>query len=148
MEITRHFTVTTTIVCKNKVLLHFHKSLNIWIPIGGHIDRDELPEEAAVREAKEEAGLVISLYNSDKEVGVKDVRQLIMPMHVMLHDINKFHQHIDFSFYATADTFDLKPADGETNNLKWFLKEEIEKEKMPDNAKILALEALRILGSD
>ncbi|MDD5489872.1 MAG: NUDIX domain-containing protein [Candidatus Moranbacteria bacterium] len=148
MEITRHFTVTTTIVCKNKVLLHFHKSLNIWIPIGGHIDRDELPEEAAVREAKEEAGLVISLYNPDKKVGVKDVKQLIMPMHIMLHDINKFHQHIDFSFYATADTLDLKPADGETNNLKWFLKEEIEKEKMPDNAKILALEALRILGSD
>jgi 8-oxo-dGTP pyrophosphatase MutT (NUDIX family) len=146
MEITRHFTVTTTIVHKNRVLLHFHKSLGIWIPIGGHIDRDELPEEAAIREAKEEAGLNIKLHNPDKEVGVKDVKQLIKPAHIMLHNINDFHQHIDFAFYAIADTFDLKPADGETNNLKWFAKEEIEKEKMPDNARIQALEALRILG--
>ena len=44
MEITRHFTATTVIVHKNKVLLHLHKKLGIWIPVGGHIDRDELPE--------------------------------------------------------------------------------------------------------
>lgn len=146
MEITRHFTVTTTIVCKDKVLLHYHKSLKIWIPIGGHVDRDELPEEAAKREAKEEAGLNIQLYDPDKKVGVKDARQLKMPAHMMLHNINAFHQHIDFSFYATADTFNLDPMDGETNDLKWFSKEEIEKEDMPDNARILTLEALKILG--
>jgi len=145
MEITRHFTVTTTIIHKNKALLHFHKSLGIWIPIGGHIDRDELPEEAAIREAKEEAGLDVSLYNPDKEVGVKDVKQLAMPMHIMLHNINDFHQHIDFAFYATADTFNLEPAGGESDKLKWFTKEEIEKEKMPDNARIQALEALQLL---
>jgi 8-oxo-dGTP diphosphatase len=129
MEITRHFTVTTTIVHKDKVLLHFHKSLRIWIPIGGHIDRDELPEEAALREAKEEAGLDISLCNLEKKVGVKDVKQLIRPAHIMLHDINAFHQHIDFAFYATTDTFVLKPSEGETNNLKWFTETEIKKKK-------------------
>lgn len=146
MEITRHFTVTTTIVHKNKVLLHFHKSLGIWIPIGGHIDRDELPEEAAVREAKEEAGLAIALYNADKKVGVRDVRQLIVPVHIMLHNINDFHQHIDFAYYAKAETFELNPAKGETEKLRWFTKKELEKEKMPDNAKIQALEALELLG--
>jgi 8-oxo-dGTP pyrophosphatase MutT (NUDIX family) len=146
MEITRHFTVTTTIVYKNKVLLHYHKSLKKWIPIGGHIDRDELPEDAAIREAREEAGIDIVLFDSDLKLGIKESRQLIKPAHLVLHNINGYHQHIDFTFYATADTFDLNPSFGETNELKWFTKEEIENMDMIDNAKLCALEALKILG--
>src|SRR4030042_2977728 len=79
MEITRHFTVWATIVRKNKWLLHFHKSLKKWLPIGGHIDRDELPEEAALREAKEESGLEIKLYNPDEKLGLRKSRQLLRP---------------------------------------------------------------------
>ena len=146
MEITRHFTVTTTIVHKNKVLLHFHKSLKKWLPIGGHIDRDELPEEAAIREAKEEAGIDIELHRSRKIFIDREARDLILPLHIMLQDINQFHQHIDLGFYANAKTFDLKPAKDETENLKWFSKEEIKKIYAPQNVKIRALEALRILG--
>ena len=33
---------------------------------GGHIEKNELPHEAAIREAKEETGLNIELYNSNK----------------------------------------------------------------------------------
>ena len=146
MEITRHFTVTTTIVHENKVLLHFHKSLKKWLPIGGHVDRDELPEEAAIREAKEEAGLEIVLYNPDENLEMDGTRDLIRPLHIMLQDINDFHQHIDFTYYASASKFELKPEDGETNDLRWFTKEEIEKLDAPQNVKIRALEALNILG--
>lgn len=146
MEITRHFTVTTTIVHKNKVLLHFHKSLKKWLPIGGHIDRDELPEEAAIREAKEEAGLEIVLYNPDENLKMDGTRDLVRPPHIMLQDINAFHQHIDFTYYASADIFELNPEDGETNDLRWFTKEEVEKLDAPQNVKIRALEALKILG--
>lgn len=146
MEITRHFTATTTIACQNKVLLHFHKSLKKWLPLGGHIDRDELPEDAAVREAKEEAGIDVELFQpreSYKSAGAKD---LISPSRIMLQDINEHHQHIDFVFYATAKTFDLKPAKSETENLKWFTVEEIKKLDAPENVKVRALEALELLG--
>ncbi|MDI6778395.1 MAG: NUDIX domain-containing protein [Patescibacteria group bacterium] len=147
MEITRHFTVTTTVVHKNKVLLHFHKSLKKWLPIGGHIGRDELPEVAALREAKEEAGLDIELYQSGESYETTGDRNLILPSHIMLQNINEYHQHIDFVFYATAKAFDLKPVKGETENLKWFSKEEIEKLDAPENVKVRALEALSILSS-
>ena len=105
MEITRHFTATTIIVHKQKALLHLHKKLGIWIPVGGHIDRDELPEEAAVREIQEEAGLSVELYNPDKQIEMGDTKQLFRPMHILLENINKFHQHIDFIYYAKANTF-------------------------------------------
>jgi len=148
MEITRHFTATTLIVHQNKVLLHLHKKLNIWIPVGGHIDRDELPQETALREIKEESGLEVKLYNPDKQIEMGDVRQLIRPMYILLENINQFHQHIDFIYYAQADTFELKPQNNETNNLKWFSIDEVKQlEGAPENVKILSLEAIRMLSN-
>ncbi len=147
MEITRHFTATTIIVNKNRALLHLHKKLGIWIPVGGHIDRDELPEEAAIREAKEESGLVIALYNPDKQIPMAKVKQLFRPMHILLEDINQFHQHIDLVYYAYSDIDSLQPEAGETTELKWFTASEINELKgAPENVKALALEAINLLG--
>ena len=148
MEITKHFTATTYFVHKAKVLLHLHKKLGFWIPVGGHIDRDELPEDAALREIKEESGLDVELYNPDKNLGMKDVRQLMRPMHILLENINQFHQHIDFIYYAISNTDVLNPHDGETTNLQWFSRNEIEVlQNAPGNVRALSLEALDFLGS-
>jgi ADP-ribose pyrophosphatase YjhB (NUDIX family) len=147
MEITRHFTATTIIVNKDKALLHLHKKLGIWIPVGGHIDRDELPQDTAIREAKEESGLTINLYNPDKQIPMGKVRQLFRPMHILLEDINPFHQHIDFIYYAYSETDALQPEDDETTKLKWFTVDEVnELEGAPENVKALVLEAITILG--
>lgn len=147
MEITKHFTATTYIVHDRKVLLHLHKKLNMWLAMGGHIDRDELPEIAALREIVEESGLNVSLYNPDKKIDIGDVRQLSRPMHILLEDVNQFHQHIDFIYYAKSDTDELKPQNGETTNLKWFTVDEIRAlEGVPGNVKALSLEAIELLG--
>jgi len=147
MEITRHFTATTIIVHKNKALLHLHKKLGIWIPVGGHIDRDELPHVAALREIKEESGLDVTLYNPDKQIEMGDVVQLFRPMHILLENINPFHQHIDFIYYASAESDKLSPQNGETTNLKWFTSEEIiTLDGAPLNVKALSLEAIDLLS--
>lgn len=149
MEITRHFTATTIIVHKNKVLLHFHKKLNIWVPVGGHIDRDELPHIAALREIREESGLDVDLYNPDKRIDMIDAKQLPRPMHVVLVDINNSHQHIDFVYFATSKTNVLYPQNGETTNLKWFNALDTETlDNTPINVKMLCLEALNLLYTD
>jgi 8-oxo-dGTP pyrophosphatase MutT (NUDIX family) len=49
MEITRHFTATVLLVYQDRVLLHRHKKRGILLPLGGHLERHELPEEAALR---------------------------------------------------------------------------------------------------
>ena len=54
---TRDFTATAFVVWQGKVLLHKHKKLGEWFPCGGHIEKDELPDEAAVREVAESAGV-------------------------------------------------------------------------------------------
>lgn len=148
MEITRHFTATTFIVYQNKVLLHRHKKLNVWLPAGGHIDRDELPEEAAVREVKEETGLDVTLYQADTPLFAADddARQLHRPVHLLLENINPYHQHIDFIYYATAVSDTLSPAVGEAKTIQWFTRVDLENSKIPINVKACAREALTLLG--
>jgi len=146
MKITRDFTVSAIISYKEKTLLHLHKKMNKWLPVGGHIEYDELPEEAALREIKEESGLEAVLYNSDKQIDMVDAKQLIRPSHILLEDIKQGHQHIDFVYYTMANSFEVKPEDGEAMDLKWFTANEInELANVPKNVKICALEAIELL---
>lgn len=145
MEVTRHFTATTIVVHDNKALLHMHKKLGFWLPVGGHIDRDELPHKAAIREAKEESGLEIELLDDEEHLVMGDVLELPRPKHVLLEDINKFHQHIDFIYYASSKTSKLSPEAGESGEIKWFSEDELRGLKdLPGNVVKLSLEAIKI----
>ena len=150
-EITRHFTATTFVVCQDKVLLHLHKKLGIWLPAGGHIDRDELPEDAARREVLEETGLHVQLYQPEAliDFGDDEAMELHRPIHLLLENINPFHQHIDFIYYARTDSYQLNPGDGEANSFRWFSRKELTDNNlpMPGNVKALAAEALAVLGN-
>lgn len=142
-EITRHFSATTYIIHKNKVLLHFHKKLNRWIPVGGHIDRDELPQDAALREIKEETGLDVELIKPHPLLETQNGKHLISPFYMFLHDLNPFHQHIDMIFFAVAkgDTFNAD--EGESKMLKWFTLKEIQNNnELTDDVKRIASDML------
>ena len=52
-------TVGGYIIHNNKVLLIHHNKLNLWLPVGGHIDENETPDQALRREIKEEVNLDI-----------------------------------------------------------------------------------------
>lgn len=152
MEITRHFTATAYIVHDGKVLLHRHKKLGIWIGFGGHIDRDELPEDAVVREVKEETGLDVEIVQLDAvkslpkdEVSPTRVQLLHRPAHVLLEDINEFHQHIDFIYYARAETdaVTLEPGIAE---YKWFTPGELDAdEDLQENVAMFGKEAIQTI---
>ncbi len=95
----RHFTVAVFVVWERKVLLHRHRKLGMWLPPGGHIERDELPDEAAVREVFEETGLRVELVGERRE-DVSDPVQLYRPAGVQLENIGPGHQHIDLIYFA------------------------------------------------
>lgn len=44
-------------------------------PVGVHMNPDELPHEAAIREAYEESGLNFNLLNQQHDLGMTRVRQ-------------------------------------------------------------------------
>ena len=53
-----HFTASCYIVDgRGRLLLHYHRRLQRWLQMGGHVDGQEMPEAAALREGREESGL-------------------------------------------------------------------------------------------
>ena len=148
----RHFTVSIFIVHKDKVLLHVHKKAKKLLPLGGHIESNELPEEACIREVQEESGFKINLYNPQDErlrnaCSLAGESLLVNPMYTILSEINSEHYHIDFVYYATAESFDSIPGYGESNLLRWYNKEELKSAyDIQHNILFMANEALEILG--
>jgi 8-oxo-dGTP pyrophosphatase MutT (NUDIX family) len=103
--VTRDFCVAVFVVHDGRVLLHYHKKLGRWLPPGGHIEPDELPDEAAVREVWEETGVRIRL-RGDAAIaadGPDLPRQLCRPAGIQLEDIAPGHQHIDFIYFASGE---------------------------------------------
>lgn len=100
-----HFTVAVFVVERGHVLLHLHRRTGLWLPPGGHIEPGELPDEAALRETMEEAGLAVRLVGRPGIDHHADdaPRQLVRPEGVQLEDISPEHQHIDLIYFAVPD---------------------------------------------
>lgn len=102
-----HVTASVLITGPRGVILLKHKKLSIWVQPGGHIDPDETPAEAAVREAVEETGLAVTL--AEQELA-----------HVDVHPGPRGHTHLDARFICHAPDEDPRPPKGETQECYWF----------------------------
>ncbi|MDA3730254.1 NUDIX domain-containing protein [Niameybacter massiliensis] len=146
----RHFTVSIYVVNNNRVLLHKHKKAQILLPVGGHIELNELPEETAKREALEETGIEIELYDidslKDKNIDNEREKVLINPIHTIWGEIEKGHEHIDFVFYATSMTDELRPQEDESLNLRWYSEKELKeiKDHLLKDVYYMAQEAIEL----
>ena len=123
------FTAEAFIVHKNKVLLRKHDKYKIWLSVGGHIELDENPNEAVIREVKEEVGLDVELFckNSNHLIERDKYKSLIPPEFLNIHKINDTHQHIAMVYFAKSNTEELILSEDEkSEGCKWFTKEELE----------------------
>ncbi|HET7404070.1 MAG TPA: NUDIX domain-containing protein [Usitatibacter sp.] len=110
-----HFTATCFVVYvpSNVVLLHLHKRLQKWLPMGGHMDPGEEPAQAALREGAEESGL-------------QDL-ELLSPelLSVDIHPIpagkgEPDHLHFDLRFAASTRTPQkIRMDEAESSELEW-----------------------------
>ena len=94
------FTVAIFVVHDGKVLLIHHRQLDKWLPLGGHIELDEDPEQAALREAKEESGLDVELLDERPPTTSPGTRALIAPRFLDIHRISDTHEHIGMIYWA------------------------------------------------
>ena len=92
--LTRDFTVATFVVHERQILLLRHRKLGLWLPPGGHVEPNELPDDAAVREVWEEAGVRCELVG-ERGLSIDYPRQLIRPAGIQLENIGTDHEHID-----------------------------------------------------
>lgn len=146
MNVKRDFTATTLVVHRGKVLLHQHRKLGLLLPLGGHIEPDELPDDAARREVQEESGFNVTLHEPSPVWPLTDVRQLARPVAVLLEDIEPDHQHVDLIYLGTLADDSEYPAGSGSEELVWLTAEEVEAIEMPDNVRELCRYALTVLS--
>ena len=125
METTRHFVATVYVVHDGATALHHHDKLDMWLPPGGHIDRDELPHLAAEREVEEELGMPVDLVAPEGNLESTTATSIPKPQHFLLEDIDEaadgrvVHQHVDFIYYGAVPSRDIDPAPGEQPAADW-----------------------------
>jgi 8-oxo-dGTP pyrophosphatase MutT (NUDIX family) len=132
METTRHFVATVYVVHDGATVLHEHDKLDMWLPPGGHLERDELPHVTARREVREELGLDVELVAPEGEITSPTVASIPRPHHFLLEDIDVCdgavgHQHVDFIYYGRADSREISPTAGEqpASDWEWLTSDEL-----------------------
>jgi 8-oxo-dGTP pyrophosphatase MutT (NUDIX family) len=120
------FTVAIFVVQQSKVLLIHHRNLNKWLPLGGHIELHEDPEEAALREAKEESGLDIEILGERPPTSGDGTRALITPRFLDIHRITDAHQHIGMIYWARPKNGTVSLAAEEHHDIRWCSAEELD----------------------
>jgi 8-oxo-dGTP pyrophosphatase MutT (NUDIX family) len=113
------FTVAIFVVREGRVLVVHHRKLDRWLPLGGHIELDEDPEIAALREAKEESGLDVELLGERPPTTEPGTRALIAPRFLDIHRITDTHEHIGMIYWARPRQGSVTLAAAEHRDIRW-----------------------------
>ena len=117
---------------RTKILVIFHDTLRKWLPAGGHLELNELPHEAALREVFEETGVKARIISDDPDMGLKGEVDCQIPRpHSVLYQIipasskSPEHIHVDFVYAMEAEESELNGRIEEVSKVEWLTKDEI-----------------------
>lgn len=120
----RHFCASVFLINPEdkRILLVKHKKFNKWVQPGGHIEDEETPEEAALREAYEETGIKVRL------LGERFPREddFIKPLGIQKNRNREGDMHIDIIYAGVPiNNIEVKASD-ESIDIHWFTRKELD----------------------
>jgi 8-oxo-dGTP diphosphatase len=152
----RHFTATGFVVDGSRTLLHWHRRLQQWMPPGGHVEEDEDPVQAVLREVEEETGLTAEVIPTGAPETFDYPEQLPAPYTILVEDIpgpGEPHKHVDMIYFCrVVDGSKRRLIDDPT--LRWVGAEELQERgaldvagcgvsaAVPEDVRQLALRAI------
>jgi 8-oxo-dGTP pyrophosphatase MutT (NUDIX family) len=154
----RHITVSGFVVHGGQVALHWHRKLGAWLPAGGHIEPNEDPVQATLREIKEEFSIeaeIIPLYSRlDYDGGP---RQIDRPYAVLDCWPEPNHGHVDLVYFCrVVSGYPGRSHDAE-NPIFWFGINDLERGSaspaadtpvaFPPDVRALGIEAIRLAST-
>lgn len=157
----RHFTATGFVVHENRTLLHWHRRLQAWVPPGGHLQPNEDPVQAVLREIQEETGLRAEVVALNSAFPFDYPQQLPPPYTILIERSPEPgpgppHHHIDLIYFCRSlDGEAVRPPSSD-DVLVWVTKAQLQRNEplpvgsrgqaavVPEDVRALALEALRL----
>ena len=149
----RHFTATGFVVHRGCVALHWHRKVKAWLPPGGHIEANEDPVGAVLREVLEETGIEVEVVPTSPELDLEYPEQVLPPYTIMVEDIHDpvegFHKHIDMIYFCRPVSVEPELAEG----WRWVSKTELADshpltdgvlpaEAPPEDVRLLGIQAI------
>ena len=160
MTTVRHFTATGFVVHKGATLLHWHPKVKMWLPPGGHIEPNEDPVQAVLREVEEETGVKAQVVPTGTPIELEYPEQVHAPFTIEIEDIDDpvqgWHQHIDMIYFCKP----VSRPDPVNYGWQWVTKEDLASGRAletgngadvppPDDVRVLAAYAFDIVeGGD
>ena len=152
----RHFTATGFVIHDDHVLLHWHRKVKAWLPPGGHVEANEDPVQAVLREIEEETGTQAEVVPTGPDFELDYPTQVTPPFTIMVEDIQDpiqgYHQHIDHIYFCRLTSSPEPLNDGWQWISKQALADQIPLEGIahaptspPEDVRLLAAHAFNIV---
>ena len=147
MKYNKSITATVYVVNDEKVLLHKHKKYKTWFPLGGHIEEDEFPHEAAIREVKEESGFDVKLIDTETAPNIElaRVKRIPAPFCLLHEGIGSEENFFDFIYIAKTNETIPHPENNESKEFRWFSIDELRESDIKIHVKNTAIAVLEHL---
>jgi len=135
--------VSAVVISKGKVLLIEHSKLKKWLFPGGHIEPNEIPDDAVIREVKEETNLDISFSDYSTLSGTSDeIEKVACPLYTTFHSVGD-HDHFSLCYRVMPQNPEQMRNNKESTNIGWFDARQVgELKNIPDSTKRVALACL------
>jgi 8-oxo-dGTP diphosphatase len=130
MKPARHFTAAALVVNDDeRVLLVHHNKIGMWIYPGGHLNEQEDPAQAALRELREETGVEAHIVQ-DSTFRHPAARVLPSPFAILDVDMKdaaiEFHHHIEMIYVCRPVGGVPRPKLSEISACQWFAVSELD----------------------
>jgi 8-oxo-dGTP pyrophosphatase MutT (NUDIX family) len=151
----RHLTVSGFVVHEGQVALHWHRKVGLWLPAGGHIEPNEDPVEAVLREIREEFAVEAEIMSLAPRVDYAGgPKQLEPPYTILTFPFpDPPHEHIDLVYFCRLVSGYPGVCHDAENPICWFTLDALQAGAgshngadvpLPPDVQALAIEALRL----
>lgn len=137
-----HLTVAGYLIEKNEVLLIHHRKLDLWLPVGGHIDQNETPDTALEKEFREEVGLEVEvLYKANISLDGNIKTHSPIPFYCNIHNVGNHDHYCMFFVCVLKGEGKIKIQKREVKNFAWFTMQKLSLPYIPADVRHIAFMA-------